>query len=145
MAVMTAGAMNLQPLSAQNIPVTDSEAETLSMRLEQSMDHGDPEMLNHLIYFPEFITRTGSNSTLIDNVDTLTRIANGFGLFSIGNNILEIAKNGSFMLVHRFVQHEEDHLLFRAFGDGGLNYEEITLIKVKDSRSGSRYFFLPAR
>ncbi len=28
---------------------------------------------------------------------------------------------------------EEIHLLFRAFGDGGLNYEEITLIKVKDS------------
>lgn len=37
------------------------------------------------------------------------------------------------MLVHRFIKNEEVHLLFRAFGDGGLNYEEITLIKVKDS------------
>ena len=133
MALMTAGAMNLQTLSAQNIPVTDSEAENISIRLELSIDNGDPEVLNHLIYFPEFIARTGSKSNLIDNVDTLTRIANGFGLFSIGNNILKIAKNGSFMLVHRFVQDQEIHLLFRAFGDGGLNYEEITLIKVKDS------------
>ncbi len=104
MALMTAGAMNLQTLSAQNIPVTDSEAENISIRLELSIDNGDPEVLNHLIYFPEFIARTGSKSNLIDNVDTLTRIANGFGLFSIGNNILKIAKNGSFMLVHRFVQ-----------------------------------------
>ncbi len=133
MALMTACAMNLQPLSAQNIPVTDSEAEKLSINLEESINHKDPEMLNHLIYFPEFIKRTGSGSHLRDNVDTLTKIANGFGLFKIGNGVLETAKNGSFSLVHRFVQNEEIHLLFRAFGDGGLNYEEITLIKVKDS------------
>jgi len=140
MALMTAGAMNLQPLSAQNIPVTDSEAEKLSINLEESIDHKDPEMLNHLIYFPEFIKRTGSRSNLRDNVDTLTKIANRFGLFKIGNGILETAKNGSFSLVHRFVQDEEIHLLFRAFGDGGLNYEEITLIKVKDSVKAADIF-----
>ena len=103
------------------------------MQLELSINNGDPEILNHLIYFPEFIARTGSKSHLIDNVDTLTKIANGFGLFSIGNSTLKITKNGSFKLVHRFVKNEEMHLLFRAFGDGGLNYQEITLIKVKDS------------
>jgi tetratricopeptide (TPR) repeat protein len=140
MAVMTAAVMNLQPLSAQNIPVTDSEAENISTKLEQSIDRGDPEMLNHLIDFPEFIKRTGSRSKLRDNVDTLTKIAAGFGLFNIGNGILEIAKNGSFMLVHRFVQHEEVHLLFRVFGDGGLNYEDITLIKVKDSLKAADIF-----
>ena len=133
MALMTAAVMNLQSLYAQNIPVTDSEVENISLKLEQSINHGDPEILNQLIYFPEFIKRTGSRSNLIDNVDTLTKIANSFGLFNIGNGILMIAKNGSFSLVHRFIQREEVHLLFRVFGDGGLNYEEITLIKVKDS------------
>ena len=133
LALLTAGAMNLQTLSAQNTPVTTAEAEKLSMRLEESINHGDPEILNHLIYFPEFITRTRSKSPFIDNVDTLTKIANGFGLFNIGNNTLEITKNGSFKLVHGFLKNEEMHLLFRAFGDGGLNYQEITLIKVKDS------------
>jgi tetratricopeptide (TPR) repeat protein len=133
MALMTACAMNLQPLSAQNTPLTDAELEKISTSLELSIDHGDPEMLNHLIYFPEFIKRTGTRSNLRDNVDTLTKIATSFGLFNVGNGILETAKNGSFSLVHRYVQNEETHLLFRAFGDGGLNYEEITLIKIKDS------------
>jgi tetratricopeptide (TPR) repeat protein len=133
MALMTAAAMNLQPLSAQNIPVTDSEAEKISISLEESINHGDLAVLNQLIYFPEFIKRTGSRSNLIDNADTLTKIAYAFGLFNIGNGILETAKNGSFSLVHRYVQNEEVHLLFRAFGDDGLNYEEITLIKVKDA------------
>jgi tetratricopeptide (TPR) repeat protein len=140
MAVMTAGVMNLQPLTAQNIPVTDSEAESISTTLEQSISHGDPGVLNNLIYFPEFIKRTGSRSNLRDNTDTLTKIATGFGLFNIGNGILETAKNGSFSLVHRFVKNEETHLLFRAFGEGGLDYEEITLIKVKDSIKAADIF-----
>jgi tetratricopeptide (TPR) repeat protein len=133
LALMTAGAMNIQTLSAQNKQVTPAEAEKLSMKLEESVTSGDPEMLNHLIYFPEFIMRTGSRSHLIDNVDTLTKIARAFGLFNIGNSTLEITKNGSYSLVHSFVQDEEIHLLFRAYGDGGLNYQEVTLIKVKDS------------
>ena len=140
LALLTAGAMNLQTLSAQNTPVTTAEAEKLSTRLEQSMNNGDPEILNHLIYFPEFIARTESKSPFIDNLDTLTKIANDFGLFNIGNSTLEITKNGSFRLVRGFVQHEEMHLLFRAFGDGGINYQEITLIKVKDSLRAADIF-----
>jgi len=140
LALLTAGAMSLQTLSAQNSPVTTAEAEKLSMQLELSMNSGDPEMLNHLIYFPEFIKKTESKSPIINNLDTLTRIAHGFGLFNIGNKTLEITKNGSFKLVRGFVQHEEMHLLFRAFGEGGINYQDITIIKVKDSLKAADIF-----
>jgi tetratricopeptide (TPR) repeat protein len=139
-ALLTASVMNFQTLSAQNAPVTTAEAEKLSTQLELSMNSGDPEVLNHLIYFPEFIKRTGSKSHIIDNVDTLTKIANDFGLFNIGKSTLEITKNGSFMLVRGFVKNEEIHLLFRAFGDGGLNYQDITVIKVKDSLRAADIF-----
>jgi tetratricopeptide (TPR) repeat protein len=140
MAVLTVGAMNLQTLSAQNTPVTTAEAEKLSNQLELSINSGNPEILNHLIYFPEFISRTGSNSPIIDNFDSLSKIATGFGLFNIGNNTLEITKNGSFNLVRSFVKNEETHLLFRCFGDGGLNYQDITIIKVKDSLRAADIF-----
>jgi tetratricopeptide (TPR) repeat protein len=133
LALLTAGAMNFQPLYAQNASVSNAEAEKLSTQLELSINGGDPGILNHLIYFPAFIARTESKSPFIDNVDTLTIIANGFGLFNIGNNTLGITKNGSYRLVRGFVKNNEMHLLFRAFGDGGLDYQDITLIKVKDS------------
>ncbi len=115
LALLTAGAMNFQTLSAQNAPVTKAEAEKLSTQLELSINSGDPGVLNHLIYFPEFIKRTRARSALIDNVDTLTKIADGFGLFNIGNSTLETTKNGSYTLVRGFVQQEELHLLFRAY------------------------------
>jgi tetratricopeptide (TPR) repeat protein len=133
LALLTAGVINHQTLSAQSTPVTSAEAEKLSTQLELSINSGDPGLLNHLIYFPEFIKRTRSKSAIIDNVDTLTKIANDFGLFHIGNNTLEATKNGSYNLVRGFVQNEEMHLLFRAFGDGGLNYQDITLIRIRDS------------
>jgi tetratricopeptide (TPR) repeat protein len=139
-ALLTAGVLNFQTLSAQTIPVTAAEAEKLSTQLELSMNSGNPEPLNHLIYFPEFLIRTRSKSHLIDNVDTLTKIANDFGLFHIGNSTLKITKNGNFMLVRGFLKNEEMHLLFRAFGDGGLNYQDITIIKVKDSLRAADIF-----
>ena len=139
-ALLTAGAMNFQTLSAQNIPVTIAEAEKLSVQLELSIDKGNPEILNHLIYFPAFIIRTESKSPIVNNLDTLTKIANSFGLFNIGNSTLEITKNGSFRLVRSFVKNEEMHLLFREFGDGGFNYKDITIIKVKDSLRAADIF-----
>ncbi len=145
LALLTAGVMNLQTLSAQNTPVTTAEAEKLSTQLEESINNGNPEILNHLIYFPEFIKRTGSKSPIIDNLDTLTKIANGFGLFNIGNSTLEITKNGSFKLVRGFVKNEEMHLLFRAFGDGGSELPGYHDYKSEGLSPGSRYFFLPAR
>ena len=140
LVLLTAGAMNCQPLSAQNTPVTTAEAEKLSMQLESSMNRGDAKMLNQLIYFPAFIIRTESKSPLIDNVDTLTKIANDFGLFTIGNSTLEITKNGSYKLVRGFLKNEEMHLLFRAFGDGGIDYQDITIIKVKDTLRAADIF-----
>jgi tetratricopeptide (TPR) repeat protein len=133
MALLTAGALNFQTLSAQNTPVTTAEAEKLSVQLEESINKGDPEILNHLIYFPEFINRTESKSAIINNFDTLAKIAYAFGLYNIGNGILETTKNGSFTLVRSFNRHDELHILLRSFGDGGLDYLDITLIKLKDS------------
>jgi tetratricopeptide (TPR) repeat protein len=140
LALLTAGVMNFQPLSAQNTPVTSAEAEKLSMQLESSVNKGDPEILNHLIYFPEFITRTESKSPFAGNLDTLTMIAHDFGLFNIGNSILEMTKNGSFKLIRGYMKNEEMHLLFRAFGDGGINYQDITVIKVKDTLRAADIF-----
>jgi tetratricopeptide (TPR) repeat protein len=140
LVLLTAGVMSCQPLSAQNTPVTTAEAEKLSMQLESSMNKGDAKMLNQLIYFPAFITRTESKSPIIDNVDTLTKIASGFGLFNIGNSTLEITKNGSYKLVRGFLKNEELHLLFRAFGDGGIDYQDITIIKVKDTLRAADIF-----
>ena len=140
LALLVAGPMNFQPLSAQNTPVTTAEAEKLSMQLESSMNKGEAKILNQLIYFPAFIARTGSKSPIIDNVDTLTRIANDFGLFNIGSSTLEITKNGSYKLVRGFLKNEEMHLLFRAFGDGGIDYQDITIIKVKDTLRAADIF-----
>jgi tetratricopeptide (TPR) repeat protein len=140
LALLTAGAISLQSLYAKNTPVNNAEAEKLSAQLELTMNNGDPAMLNHLIYFPEFIVRTGSKSSLISNADTLTKIAHDFGLFNIGNSTLGITKNGSYKLVRGFVRNEEMHLLFRAFGDGGFDYQDITIIKVKDTLRAADIF-----
>jgi len=133
MFLLLAGVAATKPLQAQNTSITVAEAEKLSIQLETSVGNGNAEILNHLISFPVFVARMKSRSSLRDNMDTLTKIADGFGLFKIGNHIVEIVKNGSYQLLRGYQKDDEMHLLFRAFGDGGLDYQDITLVKVKDS------------
>ncbi|PWT74658.1 MAG: hypothetical protein C5B59_10675 [Bacteroidetes bacterium] len=129
--LLIAGIVSCKSLSAQDSVITITEAEKLSDQLESSVGNSNPEILNQLLSFPEFIKRMKSHSSLIDNVDTLTKIARAFGLFNIGNHEVEISKNGSYHLVRGYMKDEEMHLLFRAFGDGGLNYQDITIVKIK--------------
>jgi len=138
--LLLAGPVATQTLNAQDLPITVAEAENLSNQLDSSINNGNPEVLNHLISFPIFIARMKSKSSLIDNVDTLTKIAEAFGLFNIGNRTAETVKNGSYHLLRGYKKDEEIHLLFRAFGDAGLNYQDITLVKVKDSVKAADIF-----
>ena len=140
MVLLMAAFLTTRHAHAQNLPVTKAEAEKLSIELDTSVSNGNPEILNHLISFPVFIARMKSRSKLINNFDTLTKMATGFGLFSIGNNTVEIAKNGGYRLVRGYMKNEEVHLLFRAFGDGGLDYQDITLVKVRDAVEAADIF-----
>jgi len=140
-SLLIVGIMSSHTLSAQkSTTVTVEEAEKLSVQLDTTVSNGNPEILNKLINFPEFIKRMKSKSKLVDNVDTLTKIAGGFGLFNIGNRAVEISKNGCYHLVRGYVKDEEMHLLFRAFGDGGLNYHDITLVKIRDEIKAADIF-----
>ena len=118
MPLLLTGALATQPLFAQKQAVTVAEAEKLSIQLDTSLSNGNPEILNHLICFPVFIERMKSKSSLINNFDTLTKIAVANGFFNIGNSTLEVIKNGSYHLLRGYKKDDEMHLLFRAFGDG---------------------------
>jgi tetratricopeptide (TPR) repeat protein len=140
LSLLLAGGMATQSLYAQDLPITVQEAEKFSNLLDSSVSNGNPEMLNQLISFPVFITRLKSKSTLIDNVDTLTKIADGYGLFNIGARVVEIVRNGSYRLLRGYKKDDEMHLIFRAFGDGGLDYQDITLVKVKNEVKAADIF-----
>jgi tetratricopeptide (TPR) repeat protein len=131
--LLLAAAFITQTGKAQNVEITTAEAEKLSIQLDTSLSNGNPDILNQLISFPDFISRMHSRSRIINNFDTLTKIATQFGLFSIGNGTAEMAKNGGYHLLRGYRKNDEVHLLFRVFGEGGLDYQDITLVKVKDS------------
>jgi tetratricopeptide (TPR) repeat protein len=140
LSLLLAGGITFQSLRAQTLSITVAEAEKLSYQLDSSLSNGHPEMLNQLINFPTFVSRLKSKSSLIDNVDTLTKIADGSGFFNIGNRVVDIVKNGSYRLLRGYKKDEEMHLLFRAYGDGGLDYQDITLVKVKNEIKAADIF-----
>jgi tetratricopeptide (TPR) repeat protein len=140
LSLLLTGGMATQSLFAQNLPISVQEAEKLSNQLDSSVSNGNPELLDQLISFPDFIAHLKSKSSLIDNVDTLTKIAEGYGLFNIGNSVVEIVKNGSYRLLRGYKKDDEMHLIFRAYGDGGLDYQDITLVKVKNELKAADIF-----
>ena len=143
--LLLAGVPATQTLQAQNTAITVAEAEKLSNQLDTSIGNGNAEILNHLISFPVFVDRMKSRSSLRDNMDTLTKIADAYGLFKIGIHTAEIVKNGSYHLVRGYQKDDEMHLLFRAFGDGGLGLPGYHTGQSKRLHKSSRYIFISIR
>jgi predicted Zn-dependent protease len=56
--------------------------------------------------------------------------------------ILASIRNGNYTLLREFDDHGTKHLLFRMFGDGGLNYHDYKLVRVGDSiKAGDFYTY----
>ena len=118
---------------AQNFDVSTDEASRLAIQMDTSMNHGNPEILNHLVDFSFFASTLQSKINIPP--DSLFRVGlwNEISLFSLGSNTLPALKNGSYRLLRNYAVNGQRHLLFRSFGEDGVNYQDFLLVKIKDS------------
>jgi hypothetical protein len=130
-------------LTAQT--VSKDEALQFGHRLETTTNNGDPYMLNHIFDLDkmgEIITR--KSTVMSESEEFAAGIRSGFAekMQGYGNKILATIENGNYRLLRGYEKDGEQHLLFRMYGKGGLNYHDFTLIKSKDSiRASDCYIY----
>lgn len=118
---------------AQSYNVTIAEAKTFAEKLETTVSNGDASIFFTMLYFPELSKRIGYKSEVAKNPSVILGFRQGLERNEMGKQIIANVQNGSYRLINAYQREGQTHALFRMFGNGGLNYHDFLLYKVKDS------------
>lgn len=120
-------------LYAQSYNVTVAEAKTFAERLETAVKGGDASIFFTALHFPELSKRITAKSDVAKEPGVMLGFRQGLERNDMGKQIVAGVQNGSYRLVNTYQQGGQTHVLFRMFGDAGLNYHDFLLYKEKDS------------
>jgi len=124
-------------LMARTQPITDSEARKTGLFIEKSTSSGDPSAIDHFLFPDSLVQRIRAKSRFLKDPQTFAGFKSSFiPSFTnshLGKQIVANVRNGNYKLMRVFDNGGGKHLLFRSFGDGGLNYHDFVLARVGDS------------
>jgi tetratricopeptide (TPR) repeat protein len=116
-------------------PISSEEAKATALRIEAVTNSGDPGALNRFFYIDSLLGRAATKSHSMQD----PAFRRGFGesfsksFASYGVLIVASIEMGNYRLLREYESGGSRHLVFRMFGNGGLNYHDYTLVRVKDS------------
>ncbi len=130
--------------TAKEQPVTRVEALTLAKAIETSVLTGDEAFLNDLIDEKRFADRVVGKQKGSFARGVAEGIKKGLRNTKLGRDIIDaVEKNGSYQLVKAYEKDGQQHLIFRLYMDGALNYHDFLLAKNgKQVKAADVYIYL---
>ncbi|HEX3935234.1 MAG TPA: hypothetical protein VHW43_11185, partial [Puia sp.] len=134
--VMLAGLV-LSALAGKTQPITDAQALDAGHALERATNNGNSYAIDYFLSVDSLLARIRQKSQFLQNPPAFEGFKSTYvpSLHSdnFGRQIQVNIHNGSYRLLREYDQGNEKHLLFRVFGDGGVNYHDYILTRVGDS------------
>lgn len=126
-------------------PITDAEATAYAKRVNAAVKAGDENAIDKMLdadLFAEEVVKAAGD-------DESTRglkngVKEGFQKQGLSRQILgNLGDDGSYEFVRQYQKDGVQHIIFRLFGEGGINYHDFTLVKFDDSiRAKDVYLYL---
>ncbi len=125
-------------------PITDAEATAYAKSIEAALKKGDKNIINKVLdqdLFADEVAKAAgekSNKGLKDGIKT------GLQKQNLSRQVFNsLGDDGSYELVKQYQKDGTQHIVFRLFGEGGINYHDFTLAKYGDSiKARDVYLFL---
>jgi hypothetical protein len=127
-------------------PISDARALEAGKALEKAAATGDANTINHFLSADSLLENVHQKSKWLQDPKVLASFKSTFiPTMNNGNfarQILASIRNGNYSLLREYDDHGTKHLLFRMFGDGGLNYHDYKLVPAGDSvKAGDFYTY----
>ena len=128
-------------LTAAAQPITDHQALETAHRLETATNNGDFYSLSQFMCGDSMLANIRQKSQALKDPDHFASFRSGFmpgfSTGAFGKQVLTNIRNGNYRLLREYDSAGTKHLLFRLFGDGGLNYQDFILVRANDSIKAS--------
>lgn len=120
-------------------PVTPGEAKDFARQVQSSIEKRNPDFYNTAIDKKTFLKKAGLSSG---------KNARSFGSglderLRMGTTMVNsLSKKGTYQLVKQYEKDGKQHVLFRMYDDGSLNYHDIELVKTgKEVKIGDIFVY----
>jgi tetratricopeptide (TPR) repeat protein len=110
----------------KEVPATPADAKDFARQLQSSIEKRNPDFFNTAIDKKKFLKKAGLGSG---------KNARSFGAgvedrLNMGTTMINsLSKKATYQLVKQYEKNNKQHVLFRLYDDGSLNYHDIELIK----------------
>jgi tetratricopeptide (TPR) repeat protein len=143
--VLLAGLV-LFALAGKTQPITDAQALGAGHVIETATNSGNPYPIDHFLFPDSLLDNIRQKSDFLKDPGNLASFRASFvpSFFSgkFGKQLMASIHNGNYQLLREYDDKGTKHLIFRMFGDGGLNYHNFKLVRVGDSiKAGDLYTY----
>lgn len=133
-------------LAGKTQPITDAQALDAGHAIETATNSGNPYPIDHFLFPDSLLENIRQKSELLKGPGNLPAFKSTFfpSFFNgkFGLQIMANTHNGNYQLLREYDDKGTKHLVFRMFGDGGLNYHDFKLVRVGDSiKAGDLYTY----
>ncbi|HZE85507.1 MAG TPA: hypothetical protein VE035_14425 [Puia sp.] len=124
--------------------VSKEEALALSHRVEVSLTKHDYSVLNNIFDEKALASRIAIEGGLFLNKELIKGGVQGFITEQFGKLVVQaMGKDGTYQLVKQYEKNDRQHLLFRLYGNGQINYHDYELIKREESiKAADMYIYI---
>jgi len=125
-------------------PVTKEAASNLAKEIESSVKHRQTTKLNNIFAADVFTRRISTASSKKIDRDFLAGVKKGIDELKFGQQIFNgIGATGSYELVKQYEKDQKQHLIFRFYSTGGINYHDYELVNTPDGiKAADVYIYL---
>ncbi|MBN9384175.1 MAG: hypothetical protein J0H74_25715 [Chitinophagaceae bacterium] len=126
-------ALALFSCSIPDRPVSKEEALALAHRIERSVIQHDNSVLNRIFDEKAFAGRVAKAGGFFFKKELIQGVIEGLHKREFGKEILgALGDSGSYELIKQYEKDHKQHILFRLYSDGSVNYHDFELIKRED-------------
>ena len=126
-------------------PITATEAKALAEKIEKSVEDKDGKILDELLDGEIFIDKIESYSGKKMNFSDKSGFKKTLKSIGFSREIIKPGQNGlpRYGLVKTYEKNKRMHLLFRLYGDEGINYHDFELVKMDGTiKAADLYIYL---
>ncbi len=129
---------------AQNYNVSQSEALQTAQAIETSIKKSDPNFLSNFFDLPTLDELIKEKSIVAKKSGKFFEgFKSTFNMNVFGKQMIDNLQDGSYQMIRSYYTDNQQHLLFRAFGNSGVNYHDYILIKVNNKiKAADVYIYL---
>lgn len=114
-------------------PLSKEEAIALGKRLQASVERGHSQLFDSLFMNPVFVDRIAQAAGESMGTAYKKSLTDALKKRTIGREMLKsMSPDDTYEFLRYYEKDQRHHLIFRMYGNSGINYHDIELVKIND-------------